>query len=696
MKTTKNRFGIKDERSDSVLLGEFVESGSEDSFHGLVNRYSGMVYNVCYRQLVDSQDAEDAAQAVFLLLWKKASTLRNRETIGGWLHRAALNVCRNAWKAKQVRLQKESEVIAMKEHEKDVYTNEWELIKEHLDVEIEKLSDKYRIPLILFHLEGRSHDEIGALLGLKRGTVAQRLKRAREQLHRRLVGKGIALGLAAFAALLAEKASASAVPPDFGVSTTASVAKLAAGKLDVGSATQAALAESAASAMKLASVKQALAWSFSSIAVVSAVVLVYFYINKGEVENTADTSSVSIDKPIENRADHLPHLSVSGTTFFIDQNHPNADDLNIGTDADFPWRTIGRSIGSVKPGDTVFVAGGRYQETLRPQNSGEQGQPVTWRTHGPEPVILAPINNNEAVGIDLEKLRYITIAGFTIERFGRGVRIIECQHIGLRDCTVRNIGKEAVVIRNSSRCLIADNRIHNTGLSAGAQGAGITIDSLPDRGRHTYRIQVRRNEIYATSAEAIEIGSNASKCQIESNIIRDIALDKGGAIHIAPPNGEAYSPDHLLTNNLIARISTRNGDKLEGNGIRLASGTGVLNNVIFDCQHHGIRIDGTKSNQHIMRIWHNTIYQTGEEPIGLYDNEKTIESRIIGNLGSSLPGNLPAKSTYFVNPENSDFRLVSGSAPIDAVPQVLVQGDFDRSPRPIGSAPDFGAYEFQP
>ena len=139
-------------RSDGELLAEVAADRSAESFRLLVERHSAMVLSVCLRQLGESHDAEDAAQAVFLVLWKKAASLRRRKSVAGWLHHVARNVCRNAKRSQQALRARERQAAQMKT-ESDSSSETWTDDQAILDEELDRLPEKYRLPIILFYLE---------------------------------------------------------------------------------------------------------------------------------------------------------------------------------------------------------------------------------------------------------------------------------------------------------------------------------------------------------------------------------------------------------------------------------------------------------------------------------------------------------------------------------------------------------------
>ena len=151
---------VLDQPTDGDLLDKVSTAGSGASFEELVRRHAGMVLGLCRRLLADAEDADDAAQAVFLVLWVKAGSLRRRSTVAGWLHRVAWHVCRNAKRGKIVRTTHERRAAESRQQSSDDNPPCHDPIQDVLDEEMERLPDKYRLPLVLFHLEGRSIEEI--------------------------------------------------------------------------------------------------------------------------------------------------------------------------------------------------------------------------------------------------------------------------------------------------------------------------------------------------------------------------------------------------------------------------------------------------------------------------------------------------------------------------------------------------------
>ncbi len=266
-----------DERTDGQLLAEFLASGSQQGFQRLIDRHGRMVLGACRRLLGETQDAEDAAQAVFILLWKKAGGLTRRASAAGWLHHVARHVCRNALRARAARRSHEREGAAMGEQMRH-RTDQWRAVREVLDEELDRLPEKYRLPLILFHLEDRSLAEIGVLLGANSSTVGTWLSRARELLASRLRRRGLTFSAAALAGGLTDHAGAGTLPATFASATTQAAGALAAGNAAAaasqGSAQVFAFTKGALPMLTMAKLKLAALAAVFTAAVIGGVTLI--------------------------------------------------------------------------------------------------------------------------------------------------------------------------------------------------------------------------------------------------------------------------------------------------------------------------------------------------------------------------------------------------------------------------------------
>jgi RNA polymerase sigma factor (sigma-70 family) len=239
-------------RTDGELLRAFVSSNDQPSFAQVVKRHGPMVLSVCRRVLHREQDAEDAFQATFLLLARKASAIRKQESLGSWLHGVAYHMATDARKAAARRRRRENEATSSRQAPDPARAAAWREVQAILDEEIGRLPAVYREPFVLCCLEGQSCAEAAARLGQKEGTVWSRVARARQRLQRRLTRRGVCLTTALGAAAVAGNTALSAVPPSLLGTTVEAAAGLASG---VVSPRVAALLKAGARAMFLGRVK---------------------------------------------------------------------------------------------------------------------------------------------------------------------------------------------------------------------------------------------------------------------------------------------------------------------------------------------------------------------------------------------------------------------------------------------------------
>ena len=215
--------------SDGQLLDCFVAHGEGASLEALVRRHGQMVWGVCRRLLRDYHDAEDAFQAVFLVLARKAASIRPREQVGNWLYGVAYQTARKARATRAKRRMREGEAPGAPEPEAVPHVGRNDLA-ELLDHELRRLPDKYRTPVVLCELEGKTHGEAAEQLGWPVGTVSGRLSRARAMLAKRLNRRGLSLAGGALAVLLARGTASAGVPAPLLSSTVKAASLFAAGR----------------------------------------------------------------------------------------------------------------------------------------------------------------------------------------------------------------------------------------------------------------------------------------------------------------------------------------------------------------------------------------------------------------------------------------------------------------------------------
>ena len=198
--------------TDGQLLDRYLTRRDESAFAALVMRHGPMVLGVCHSVLHGSAEVEDAFQATFLVLIRKASTIRGRDAVGGWLYRVAHRVAVQAGRDRSRKDRREhpagdlpDDIVAGESASDD----DW---RGTLHEELARLPERLRQPVVLCYLEGRTHEQAALELSWSEATLRRRLADARDLLHSRLTRRGVAVSVAALAAAMESQAMA-AVPP---------------------------------------------------------------------------------------------------------------------------------------------------------------------------------------------------------------------------------------------------------------------------------------------------------------------------------------------------------------------------------------------------------------------------------------------------------------------------------------------------
>jgi RNA polymerase sigma factor (sigma-70 family) len=241
--------GASSALSDGQLLDRFLgQAGetSEQAFDALVTRHGPMVLRVCQQIVGNRHDAEDAFQAVFLVLARSGGSVRRQESVASWLYGVSLRVAARSRKGqirRRVEKQSDNDLDAVEAPVLDGAAR-WNESAEIVHQEVERLAEKYRGPIVLCYLEGLTHDQAAARLKWPVGTVRSRLSRGRDRLRGRLVRRGVTApavlgslaawlgaetGTTAQAAALT-RAILPAVPANLAASTVCSASLLVSGK----------------------------------------------------------------------------------------------------------------------------------------------------------------------------------------------------------------------------------------------------------------------------------------------------------------------------------------------------------------------------------------------------------------------------------------------------------------------------------
>jgi RNA polymerase sigma factor (sigma-70 family) len=209
---------------DGQLLERYLSRRDEVAFEGLVDRHGPMVLGLCRRMLRDPRDIEDAFQATFLVLVRKAAAIRDRGLLSSWLYGVAYRVARRA-RTQTLRRRGRETAVADLEVATAPETSDRLEISPVLDQELSRLPEKYRAPLVLCYLRGRTHDQAAEELRCPVGTVRSRLARGRDLLKQRLTRRGCAptAAILGIGPTVPARLLSSVVPPSL-VSTTVKAA----------------------------------------------------------------------------------------------------------------------------------------------------------------------------------------------------------------------------------------------------------------------------------------------------------------------------------------------------------------------------------------------------------------------------------------------------------------------------------------
>src|SRR5262249_53287459 len=197
--------------ADCELLERFVNAQEEEAFAALVCRHGPMVLRVCLQILDNEHDAEDAFQATFLVLSRKASSVKKQKSVASWLFGVANHTSTNLKRSLMRRCSYERQV-SQRSVADPLSTLTLREAQAIVNQELARLPETYRAPLVLCVREGLSRDEAAQQLGLRLGTLKNRLEQARKRLRVRLTARGLTLCGAFAASVFGEQMASAAIP----------------------------------------------------------------------------------------------------------------------------------------------------------------------------------------------------------------------------------------------------------------------------------------------------------------------------------------------------------------------------------------------------------------------------------------------------------------------------------------------------
>ncbi len=261
---TRARSEVLAPASDRELVERFTESGDEAAFAALLDRHGPMLLGVCRRQLRDADLADDVVQATFLVLARKAGSVRKRDSLASWLYGVAQRLARQARLAEAARSRREARVARAEAVSGDPA---WDELLRVLDEELRRLPEKQRDPLLLCYLQGRTQDEAARQLGWSLSTLRRRLDAARDLLRRRMTRRGATLGAGLVAGLLAPTAARATLKPELRAAALASIRSGADAAV-----LRASVVALASGGLRLAAGARACLWSIGALTVAGVLV----------------------------------------------------------------------------------------------------------------------------------------------------------------------------------------------------------------------------------------------------------------------------------------------------------------------------------------------------------------------------------------------------------------------------------------
>jgi RNA polymerase sigma factor (sigma-70 family) len=473
---------------DRDLLRRFAVGRDEQAFAALVRRHGAMVLNVGQRVLHNGHDAEDVFQATFLVLTRKAGSLRWHESVGNWLYQVAYRIARKARAAAARRAVKEARAAALAPVEPhDDLT--WREVEALLDEELHQLPVKYRVPLVFCYLEGVTRDEAAQQLGWSLSTLKRRLERGRELLRLRLVRRGLTLSAALSSSMLTQNTTQATLAHGLVQATLRTALQVAAGQPMTGlvSAQVAALVKGGLKTMLVTKLKVMTALLLAVSVVGGAGVLAHQALTVGETPLAGQQSAVSSQQPepaaAKPRAAREESDSVEVSGRVLDPEGRPVAGAKVMFHQRRPHGELAEFIPASVTGTTD--ADGRFRFSGSVRENGPAGKPtpmLTLTAHVPGYGPAATVEASSPDELKDRTLRLVKddvpIRGRILSLEGKPVSGVTVRPVAVVANAANDLGRLVKAIETNTWADLPDDQRANIVFSAAA--AGLTQTALTD------------------------------------------------------------------------------------------------------------------------------------------------------------------------------------------------------------------------
>ena len=451
-----------DSQSDTQLLEAFLAHRDEEAIAALVRRHGPMVLGVCRRVLRHTQDAEDAFQATFLVLVRKASSLRSAPRLGNWLYGVAYRTAMKARAMRAKRQIRERQAGAAPECASEAQGT-WDGLLEHLDAELSRLPEKYRVPLVLCELQGTTRRKAARLLGLPEGTLSWRLARARKLLAARLARHRVALPAGALLAACAGHTPACVPRSLLAAVTRASVVAAAGQPLGAGvvSARVISLTEGVLKAMLLTKLK-VVGTLLLMVSLTTATGLTY---RATAADDRPKRDAPQVTRPAQSELDAL-RSEIEALRKTLQATRDRVDELELGMRA---IQQGSRETGDAKIAPKMKTAPGPKPSKLIPQpepKSSKPGpQPAPGRRSQDKQALLKALEQDEPQPLSKTRARVLDAFAEAQQAIG------ELRKRPGNEELAKRLERALEQIRQRTRSDGRGSRTGSTGTSSGAGGS---------------------------------------------------------------------------------------------------------------------------------------------------------------------------------------------------------------------------------